>query len=1426
MAHGLSTEGGYGIGASTDHVDASHADRIDIPDAELLFPGHFARSGPDLVLTGQDGHRIVVTGYFTTEKHPDLVAPNGAHLNGDLVDLLAGSPTPGQYAQARTTLPPDAIGKVEKVVGQVTLIHNGVAGPLHVGDLVYKTDVVQTGANSTCGIAFPDGTALNLVNNTRMALNEYNYEPNSASNGALFSLVEGTFAFVAGQVAHTGEGMKINTPVATMGIRGTAGLLRSEPTVINSNLGHVWSVFLHEDIDGSHHLGRIALIDQDPTSPTFDQVFYLLDSSEYIAYLEPHGAGQPPHVRLEPISSSKVFGDRHFYHDLSQILTAYQNGQNVPQSVPGMPGSGDNPNQLIPPPQPQESGGDPRFIDFVPLQGSSGDLFTQPTFPGVNSPVMPGQSPNQQNEAARPEIVLTAPTETLVIHQGTTISGVSVTETGATSGEIFTVTVSDTHGILSANTSAAGGGAINGSTNGSGTSLIITGTLSQVNAVLATLTDNDNTPGPDTITVTAIDSLGHGATPVTINVSVTGAPSIAVTTPQTIGVSQTDAITGVVISEVGATATETFTVELKDSTGLLSATGATPASDGTHDLIITGTLSQVNAVLATLTDKDNTPGPDNITVSVTDGFGNAATPATIGVTINGAPVITVPGAQTFDVNETTAITGVSVSESGSTSSEIFTATVSDTHGILSANTAGGGGTITSTNSGHTLTIVGTLSQVYSDLGTLTDTNGTAGSDPITVKATDSFGNAATQQTIAVTVNQQNEAPEPPTLTVGGTTATLIIGASTLPSITVTPVDSDDWLTVTIAGLPMGATITDSADGKVFSGSSFTLTEVEAESELTLSDGSDTGPFTLTVTASNTFPGEAASSRSQTVNVINGVGPAGVAGSPINLALANSSAANGEPVAVTITGGPSDWTLNEGTNLGNGSWTVQTSDLSAPTVLTAAAYAGAMVLNVTESWTNADGSIGTAKIADNVEAYAPGMPIFALAGNDTLTRAGANDLFVFAQPIGNDTIYNFNAATDKINLIGFTNVASFSDLSIAADGSGDAVITDGRGETITLHGINAASLTAADFVFNQKPTIENAGSMVVSDGDVLPLSGTISNTGTIAFDSTGDQTELQIIGDGVTLQGGGRVTLSGDAVIVVTSAASTLINVDNTICGAGRIGAGDGALTLINETHGAVDANVPGGTLILDTGVTITNDGVLEATNGGTLQICDPVTGSGSAIVQGGTLVFEAQSNMSVTFNNGPNGTTYGELVLREGLGFFCQISGFSGTAPDLAHSDAIDLESMNYNSSGFSESYNAATGALSVTDGSHLATLIFDNFGGTFSFASDGHGGVLITDPPAVSPSSSISIGGPGHDTFVFHPDMGTETLSNFNPQNDTIELDHFANVQSVQQLSSLITTDPHGEAFIDLGHSDGIAIPGVTASYLQAHLQSLVHLH
>src|SRR6202034_1172594 len=82
---------------------------------------------------------------------------------------------------------------------------------------------------------------------------------------------------------------------------------------------------------------------------------------------------------------------------------------------------------------------------------------------------------------------------------------------------------------------------------------------------------------------------------------------------------------------------------------------------------------------------------------------------------------------------------------------------------------------------------------------------------------------------------------------------------------------------------------------------------------------------------------------------------------------------------------------------------------------------------------------------------------------------------------------------------------------------------------------------------------------------------------------------------------------------------------------------------------------------------------------------------------------------------------------------------------------------------------------------------------------------VSVTGPQgsAASQEVSVSIGGSGNDNFVFQPGIGADTIVNFNPQHDTIELDHFANAQTVQELQSLITPDAHGNAVIDLGHGD-----------------------
>src|SRR5262245_33156909 len=122
------------------------------------------------------------------------------------------------------------IGKVITAQGVVTIEHGTAvvqlvnlpsgANQAGVGDSVYRGDVIQTGPDSKASIVFSDGTAFNVSSNARMELNEFVYNPNGTSNSSFFSLVRGAFTFIAGSVAKTGN-MKVDTPVATMGIRGT-----------------------------------------------------------------------------------------------------------------------------------------------------------------------------------------------------------------------------------------------------------------------------------------------------------------------------------------------------------------------------------------------------------------------------------------------------------------------------------------------------------------------------------------------------------------------------------------------------------------------------------------------------------------------------------------------------------------------------------------------------------------------------------------------------------------------------------------------------------------------------------------------------------------------------------------------------------------------------------------------------------------------------------------------------------------------------------------------------------------------------------------------------------------------------------------------------------------------------------------------------
>src|SRR6202012_648407 len=117
---------------------------------------------------------------------------------------------------------------------------------------------------STVGITFIDGTVFGLSSNARMVLNEMVYDPNGSNNSSLLSLVAGTITFVAGETAKRGD-MKIDTPVATMGIRGTAVLVEIDFSIPGANGAPNASFQVLVEPDGT--TGSYILFDKNTPPP-------------------------------------------------------------------------------------------------------------------------------------------------------------------------------------------------------------------------------------------------------------------------------------------------------------------------------------------------------------------------------------------------------------------------------------------------------------------------------------------------------------------------------------------------------------------------------------------------------------------------------------------------------------------------------------------------------------------------------------------------------------------------------------------------------------------------------------------------------------------------------------------------------------------------------------------------------------------------------------------------------------------------------------------------------------------------------------------------------------------------------------------------------------------------------------------------------
>lgn len=126
--------------------------------------------------------------------------------------VFAGAPT---IAQA-------GIGKVKTLAGVATIQRGDEKIAAQLGTEIEEGDIVETAMDGTVGLLMNDDTALSLGPNSRLTIDEYVYDPNASGGSFLSKLWRGTLGFISGNISGSSpENVKVDTPLATIGIRGT-----------------------------------------------------------------------------------------------------------------------------------------------------------------------------------------------------------------------------------------------------------------------------------------------------------------------------------------------------------------------------------------------------------------------------------------------------------------------------------------------------------------------------------------------------------------------------------------------------------------------------------------------------------------------------------------------------------------------------------------------------------------------------------------------------------------------------------------------------------------------------------------------------------------------------------------------------------------------------------------------------------------------------------------------------------------------------------------------------------------------------------------------------------------------------------------------------------------------------------------------------
>lgn len=125
---------------------------------------------------------------------------------------------------------PSAAGRVKTVSGSAFIVRDRAMIPAQPGQVVYEADAIRTGADGSVGVTLKDDTRLALGPSSEVRLDRFVFVPGNGSFGLALKFVRGVTAYVSGRMAKLApDSIRLETPAAIVGVRGTTLTIRVEP---------------------------------------------------------------------------------------------------------------------------------------------------------------------------------------------------------------------------------------------------------------------------------------------------------------------------------------------------------------------------------------------------------------------------------------------------------------------------------------------------------------------------------------------------------------------------------------------------------------------------------------------------------------------------------------------------------------------------------------------------------------------------------------------------------------------------------------------------------------------------------------------------------------------------------------------------------------------------------------------------------------------------------------------------------------------------------------------------------------------------------------------------------------------------------------------------------------------------------------------